>query len=177
MRPCFACFASASGSRSRRSSVATLRSCRRCAWPRASWSVALLDVSLLIDRSAEPVAVELLAPPVFVLSPFKHYRRRVRSPLTKPIARPPCPRSCPSSELLTLSCSCRLDALVRLTELTALMPASGRSRATCASSCRLTATLRPPFQRTPFTTVDPCRHSDCSTLLHTAQIPAETVVA
>ena len=91
----------------------------------------------------------------------------------------PCRRSCRSSELLTLSCSCRLDALVRLTELTeltALMPSSGQSRSTCASSCRLTATLRPHLHRTPFTTVDPCRHSDCSTLFHTAQIDCRRVM-
>ena len=93
------------------------------------------------------------AAPVLVLSlQQKHDRRRIRSPLTKPIARPPCRRSCRPSELLTLSCSCRLDALVRLTELTeltALMPSSGQLRSTCASSCCLTATLRPPLQRTP----------------------------
>ena len=132
MRPCFACFASASGSRSRRGSVATLRTGPHVWWSLLLWSFLLLPC-LCCPRS-------------------KHYRRRVRSPLTKPIARPPCRRSCRSSELLALSCSCRLDALVRLTELTeltALMPSSGQLRSTCASSYRLTATLRPPLQRTP----------------------------
>ena len=78
----------------------------------------------------------------------KHYRRRVRSPLTKPIARPPCRRSCRCSEPQTLSCSCRLDALVRLTELTeltALMPVSIDLCIILSSHC----TLRPPLQRTP----------------------------
>ena len=151
--------------------------------PHGQWALLDADMPLLIDRSAclvEPVAVELLAPPVLVLSPQQ------ARPTPRPVAARETHREASlskvlcSSELLTLSCSCRLDALVRLielTELTALMPSSGQSRSTCASSCRLTATLRPPFQRTPFTTVDPCRHSDCSTLFHTAQIPAEIVVA
>ena len=117
--------------------------------------------------------MELLAPPVLVLSPQQ------ARPTPRLVAAHETHREDSLSKVLslTLRCSCRLDALVRLTELTVLMPSSGQSRSTCASSCRLTATLRPPFQRTPFTTVDPCRRSDCSTLFHTAQIPAETVVA
>ena len=109
----------------------------------------------LIDRSAclvEPVAVELLAPPVLVLSPqqARPTPRQVAAHETH--REPTVSKVLCSSELLTLSCSCRLDALVRLTELTeltALMPSSGQSRSTCASFCCLTATLRPPLQRTP----------------------------
>ena len=150
--------------------------------PHGQWALLDIDMPLLIDRSAclvEPVTVELLAPPVLVLSPQQ------ARPTPRPVAAHETHREASfskvlcSSELLTLSCSSRLDALVRLielTELTALMPSSGQSRSTCASSCCLTATLRPPLQRA-FATVDPCRRSDCSTPLHTAQIPAETVVA
>ena len=104
------------------------------------------DMPLLIDQFAclvEPVVVELLAPPVLVLSPQQ------ARPTPRPVAAHETHREASlskvcSSELLTLSCSCRLDALARLTELTeltALMPSSGQSRSTCASSCCLTATL------------------------------------
>ena len=76
--------ASASGVHSRRSSVvATLRSCRRCDWLCASWSVAALDADMLvmIDRSA--CLVEL----VLVVSRGRagrseHVHRRVRSLLS-----------------------------------------------------------------------------------------------
>ena len=99
--------------------------------PHGQWALLGTDMPLLIDRSAcltpRPVAA--------------HETHRDAS-LSKVLC---------SSEL-TPNCSCRLDALVRLTELTeltALMPSSGQSRSTCASSCCLTATLRPPLQRTP----------------------------
>ena len=123
--------------------------------PHGQWALLDADMPLLIDQSAclvEPVAVELLAPPVLVLSPQQ------ARPTPRPVAVHETHREASlskvlcSSELLTLSCSCRLDAMVRLTELTeltALMPSSDQSRSTCASSCRLTATLRPLLQRTP----------------------------
>ena len=95
--------------------------------------------------------MELLAPPVLVLFPQQ------ARPTPRPVAARETHREASlskvlcSSELLTLSCSCRLDAFVRLTEVTelaALMP-SGQVLSTCASSFCLTATLRPPLQRTP----------------------------
>ena len=100
MRSCFACFAPASGSWSRRSCVATLRSCRRCAWPRASWSVgtsrrrlAFADWPVRMSGGACYWWSFLLLP-CLCYPRSKNDRLRVRSPLTKPIAEPPGRRSC-----------------------------------------------------------------------------------
>ena len=66
--------------------------------PHGQWALLDADMPLLIDRSAclvEPVAVELLLLPCLCCHRSKHDRRRVWSPLTKLIARPPCRRTCP----------------------------------------------------------------------------------
>ena len=77
--------ASASGSRSRRSSVvATLRSCRRCGCvPRGQRALLDADMLELIDRSAclvEPVVVESCSSSrACAVTRSKHVQRRVRS--------------------------------------------------------------------------------------------------
>ena len=119
--------------------------------PHGQWALLDTDMPLLIDRSAclvEPVtdgascsshACAVPAGSTTNAASVAAHETHREALLSKVLC---------SSELLTLSCSCRLD-VTELTELTALMPS------TCASSCCLTATLRPPLQRTlslPWTT-------------------------
>ena len=72
--------------------VATLRSCRRCAWPRASWSVG--STLALIDRSA------CLVEPLSLIEPFCCFPCLCRPHKARPAPRPIAARQCPSRGLV-----------------------------------------------------------------------------
>ena len=102
--------------------------------PHGQWALLNEDMRLLIDRSAclvEPVAVELLLLlPCLRCSRSKHDRRRVRSPLTKPIARPP--------DLSTASC---LICDASTTASSAVFSVTVFSALNCSATSAFTALL------------------------------------
>ena len=120
---CFACFASASKSRSRQSSVATLRSCHRCVWLRALWPVGTSRRrhTCTVDRSAC-----LVEPLCSWWSPFCSFSSLCRPHQAQPMPRVVAAGECPSRGLVEgfvlraarselLCCSCRLTATARAT--------------------------------------------------------------